>query len=333
MGKNIWMTVRRFRVVLAVFMMSALPILFAIVPGSDAAGTPDAAETRKNLEAPRNTTEKSAPVVSVVTLTPQSLVEYLETTAEIRPAASIEVYPQASGVVAEMKVRVGSRVEREEVLGTVDQSLPGRPYLPSPIRAPMSGTVVSEIPQVGTQVSQQTPVMRIATTHNLEIVTHIPERYIGQISIGSRALVIIEAYPNCDPAPARIRELSPTLDPRSRTLDAILEFDSPKTLPAGVRPGMFARLRLVTSESPRALVVPQPAVLRRDSGPAVYVVNRESGVAELRPVKLGIETNGQAELVGGVEAGETVVIRGQNTLRDNTAVRVVEQDHLAQGGN
>ncbi len=324
MGKKILMTVRRFRVVLAVFMMSVLPVVFALVPGSEAEESPTAQ---------RNASDRSVPVVSVMTLTPQSVVEYLDTTAEIRPAASIEVYPQASGVVSEIKVRVGSRVEQDEILGTVDQSQPGRPYLPSPIRAPMSGTVVSELAQVGSRVSGQTPVMRIATTEHLEVVTHIPERYIGQVARGSRAMVIIEAYPNCDPALARIQELSPTLEPRSRTLEAILEFDRPETLPAGVRPGMFVRLRVVTNDSPQALVVPQTAVLRRDSGPAVYVVDRETEVAELRPVRLGIETNGGAEVVDGVEAGEAVVVRGQNMLRDNTVVRVLEQEHLAQGEN
>ncbi len=340
MGKTIWITVRRFRVVFALLMLSALPLVLALQPGAalppgtegNSGQAADDRQKASKANLPRPNNEQSVPSVAVTRLTPQRIIEYRESTAEIRPAATVDIYSDTSGVIVEMKVCTGSRVEREEIIGTVDQSLPGRPYLPTPIRVSMSGTVVSNVPQPGTKVSVHEPVLRIATTDRLEIVTHIPERYIDKVARGTRAMVRVEAYPDSAPSGAVVRELSPTVDPRSRTLEALLEFERPELLPVGVRPGMFARLHLLTGDSPQALVVPQSAVLRRSGKPFVYVLNRLTGVAELREVSLGIESNGQAELVNGVMAGEEVVVRGQHMLPDTAAVRVVETVIGTNGG-
>jgi hypothetical protein len=113
---------------------------------------------------------------------------------------------------------------------------------------------------------------------------------------------------------ARVTQVVPALDPAAHT--ALVKID----LPAGsARPGTFARVLLTTGHRP-ALTIPSSAVQRRGQLASVFVVGGD-GTARLRLVTLGESGGARVEVLSGLEAGERIVTRAVEGLRDGTAVR------------
>lgn len=264
--------------------------------------------------------EVPAVTVNVLRLRPELLQNYILVNGEIRPESTVEAYADTAGSLLSLKVRRGDRVQQGDIIAEVDPSRPGQRFAASPVRAPISGTVVNILPRVGGQVLPQTPIASIATIDRLEIVSQVPERRIANLSVGSRALVFLDSFPNQD-FPARISLLSPTVDPQSRSLEIILSFDRRDTR---IRPGMFAQVRIITGQQADALVVPQNAVQRRDGQAFVYVAD-DQDIARRREVVVGIEIDGRAQLLSGVRAGDRVIVRGQNLVQEGSLLRVNEE--------
>jgi multidrug efflux pump subunit AcrA (membrane-fusion protein) len=89
-----------------------------------------------------------------------------------------------------------------------------------------------------------------------------------------------------------------------------------------LKSGMFARVVLEIVGGRKALYVPKDAVLRRNDGALVFVV--ENGVAKARPVRTGRAAGELLEVVdGALAAGHEVVVVGNDTLQDGAKVRKV----------
>jgi multidrug efflux pump subunit AcrA (membrane-fusion protein) len=85
---------------------------------------------------------------------------------------------------------------------------------------------------------------------------------------------------------------------------------------------MFAKADIVVEDRPSAVVIAKTALQTRDNRPVVFVVEGVS--AELREVVTGIETREEIEILEGLNEDERLVVKGQETLRDKSKVRVTE---------
>ncbi len=251
----------------------------------------------------------------------ETILDSIRVNGDLESAATIDVFPDAFGDVHELNVRVGQQVRRDEVIASIDQSRPGQSFQPSPVRAPISGTITSIPVRVGSKVQQGRPVARMATTGDIELRTHVAERYIGRLELGQSAEVQLAAYPG-ETFAARVVELSPVVDPATRTIEVKLEFAGPD---ARLRPGMFARVRIITDEREDVTVVSPDAVVTRLDRQYVFVIAEDDRV-EQREVELGIQSAEYIEIRSGVAPGERVVVQGQNQLEDGVRVRLIEED-------
>ncbi|TVQ26858.1 MAG: efflux RND transporter periplasmic adaptor subunit [Spirochaetaceae bacterium] len=247
--------------------------------------------------------------------------DYVSLNGEVEAASSVDVFASAGGQLIEITAAVGDRVARDQVIARVDPSRPGQVFSPSPVEAPIAGTITRLSARAGALVTPQQPIARIATTDELRLVTAVPERFIGALAPGQNAIVRFDAFPDRTYR-ARVIRLAPTLDQQARTLEVTLGFLNRDAL---LRPGLFARIELTLSERPAALTVPRTAVVVRGGQPNVFVVNDDSR-ATLVPVVLGAEAGGRVELRSGVAAGDRVVTRGQNLLDDGALLRVIDID-------
>ncbi len=250
-----------------------------------------------------------------------SIVDYIRVNGDIESATSIDVFPDVFGDVHELNIRVGQRVERGEVIARIDQSRPGQSFVPGPVRAPISGTIVSIPVRVGSKLQQGQPIARMATTGDLQVRTHIAERYIGRLSLGQSAEVELAAFPD-ETFSARVIELSPVVDPATRTMEIKLNF---RRADARIRSGMFARIRIITEERVDVPVVPPDAVVTRLGRQYIYVITEEERV-EQREVELGVQAADRIEIKSGVRPGERIVVEGQGQLEDGVRVRVIGED-------
>jgi membrane fusion protein, multidrug efflux system len=113
-------------------------------------------------------------------------------------------------------------------------------------------------------------------------------------------------------------------DPGSGTVQLKAEFPNQQRQ---LWPGTFVNVRLVISTQHDALTVPLDAVQQGPQGQVVFVVGQDHKVA-LRPVSMRQSFNGVALIDKGLNAGETVVIRGQYRLSPGTLVTLANPDDL-----
>lgn len=259
--------------------------------------------------------------VQVETVRKGAVSTYIITNGEVTAGMEVEVFSDVSGKIVRSVVNEGDYVREGDVLAMVDPSRPGESYSSSPVYAPVSGTVTSVPMSRGDTVSTLSPVAVISDLADLEMEIYVPERYVGKLKRGLPALAVFEAFPGVE-FEAVISRLSPVLDPSSRTLRVVLDFAGQ---PRGIKAGMFAGVRLITEQREKVLLVPREAVLSSAGEYAVYVVKGKDGQesAEKRQVQPGLQGKEDVEILSGLEAGELVVVKGQNFLSDGDQVRII----------
>lgn len=180
------------------------------------------------------------------------------------------------------------------------------------IRAPFPGHVVERIRQPGEFVEPGAEVLRLTDTGNVEVVARAPVNEATHLAVGDPVTV----HQGARATPSRIRAIVPVGDERSRMLEVRVTPGE-----AGWTIGSAVRVGLPAADGARAVVVPRDAVIVRATEVYVYRVGKDQ-VAERVPVRLGAGDVSRVEVLDGLQAGDRVVVRGGERLRDGQAVRV-----------
>jgi membrane fusion protein (multidrug efflux system) len=207
----------------------------------------------------------------------------------------------------------------------------------SHIYSPIDAVVVEKFANVGDVVD---PMMnprlyRLECIRDLKIQVIVPERDVPAVEAGKPAEIVFDALPGRT-FHGRIHTLVPSGDPVSHTFTAEIRFRNhtaagplPEELPKDltpddllVKPGMFARVRIVKTQKPAAVVVPQRCVV--EAGDATSVYRIVDGVAKKTPVTTGVAMGQAVEIASGLEAGQQIVGRGIENVTEGQPVRVIE---------
>ena len=303
---------------LALVSMGAL----AGCAGKDADGKPKDVAAKAAAEA------AAVPVFAVnsTTAVKGQIRDYLALSGDLVAGSTVDAYSDVAGKVTKLYVSIGDRVAKDDPIADVDPSRPGMTYVAGVAKAPIAGTIVSLPVQLGTTVSQAAPIARLSRTDALELRTYVAERFISKIRLGLRAEVTLEAYPD-RVFPAAVKELSPVLDPASRTMEVRLDVYGDG---ARLKSGMFAKVRVITENKQNVVKIPATAVVKRFGESYVFVVETDPvdpafRVARKRAVVSGILIDDKLEVASGLAAGEEIIVRGQTLLEDGTRVNVVER--------
>jgi RND family efflux transporter MFP subunit len=238
---------------------------------------------------------------------------------DVLAASQVSIYPTMAGKLTEARFRVGSRVSRGQIVAMVDPSRPGEVFSQSPVISTISGTVLQAPLHSGDTVTTGPAVYIIGDLSTLAVETFVPERYANAARRGLPALVTLEALPG-EAFPTTVDEVSPVLDPASRTLRIRLRFSRPDER---IRAGMFATVSLVTNARRDVPVIPRSSVINTYGSWIVFVVD-DSNIARRKVITLGIENETSIEVLSGIETGDRVVSAGQNFLSDGDPVRISE---------
>lgn len=265
---------------------------------------------------------QQAETVFAVNVTPAirgEINDYIEVNGDVQTTTSVDIFSDTAGEIARLYVEVGDEVAAQQLIAEVDPSRPGQTFALSPVRAPIAGTITRLPARIGAQVAPSAPIGQVSRTSELEIVVDIAERFISRVQEGQPAVIRLDAFPDRS-FDARVTELSPVVDPLTRTLEVRLRFTRPNPQ---IRAGMFAEVRLITEQKDNIVKVPADVLIRRFGENFVYVV-QDDGTAARRVVNPGIEIDNKLEVTAGLEAGELVVYQGQNLLEDGSRVRVID---------
>lgn len=243
---------------------------------------------------------------------------------DVLARTQVSIYPTVGGKIAETRFRIGDAVRQGEVMAMVNPSRPGEIYSNSPVLSTINGTVLQAPVNPGDTVTLQDPVYVVGDLSSLVIETFVPERFSQAVRPGLSARVIMESLPG-ETFRASVDEVSPALDPASRTVRIRLVFGAPGgggRADPRIKAGMFATLSLVTNVRRDVTVIPREAAINRGSW-IVFVVDGQN-TARRREIAPGLESETHMEVTGGIEPGEVVVTGGQNFLSDGDPVRIVE---------
>lgn len=182
------------------------------------------------------------------------------------------------------------------------------------VRAPFAGVITARHVEAGDMAAPGMPLFIIEDLSRMKVEAEIPESSMRGLEPGGPVEVRIEAASE----PVRtgmITEILPAGDPRSHTFTLRVVVENRER---DLRPGMFARIRLVSGAG-EALAVPETALVRRGPLNGLFVVD-EGGVARLRWVTLGESRAGLVEILTGLTEGERFVTEPPAGLADGMKV-------------
>ncbi len=189
------------------------------------------------------------------------------------------------------------------------------------LRTDTAGVVTAVQAEVGQVVSQGQGVVRVARTDELEILVGVPEHRLKVVRDSAAAGFELWSDPGRRHA-AKLRELSPSADPTSRTYPARFSIIDP---PEFIGLGMTATLSFERPDAVPVAEVPLAAIFQQGTRPAVWVVDRATGAVELRPVIIARWRNDTAAIISGVKAGELIATAGVHKLEAGQKVKPVQQ--------
>ncbi len=187
------------------------------------------------------------------------------------------------------------------------------------LTAPFAGVAGFRRADVGAVVRSNTPIADLSDISALDVDFSIPERYYGEVSVGSDVRATTQIFPG-ETFLGTVTAIGARVDTVSRSFTARARIPNPDhRLPADA----FMRVTLVLAAR-ESVVAPEEAVVSEGGDNFVYVIADDR--AQRRRVTVGARSAGRAEITDGVEAGEMVVVRGVQKVGDNRPVRVLNPE-------
>ncbi len=186
------------------------------------------------------------------------------------------------------------------------------------ITAPFTGVIV-DLPYYtqNTKVDANLPMVKIMNYSRLYMEAKLPVQELERVKINQPARVMSYTLPE-DTLAATITQISPAIDPTTRTFKTSLSIDNPRWL---LRPGMFVKTEITVARKDSAIVIPKDIILSRQRGGTVFVVQK--GAAQERVISTGLENPNEVEVTQGLNPDESLVIKGFETLRHRSKVKVI----------
>jgi membrane fusion protein (multidrug efflux system) len=237
---------------------------------------------------------------------------------------------KANLALAETNYRRTTELEREKFVSSnaKDQALNGlrvaqatlalaeARLAKTEIRAPFAGVIGIRQVSVGDYVKEGQDLVTLEDISSLKVDFRLPELLLTDLKRGQTVEVASDAIPGRTYA-ATLEAIDPLIDQNGR---AVILRARLKNTDGQLRPGMFVRTRVILAERPRALTVPEEALI--PVGADQYVFRVAADKATRVKVKTGLRRDARVEIIEGLQAGDLVVTAGQLKLRDGATVRI-----------
>jgi RND family efflux transporter MFP subunit len=200
------------------------------------------------------------------------------------------------------------------------------------ITAPISGIIGKRYYEDGDMAAPQLPVVSIVQMNRVKIAFNATETDLGKLRVGQKASVAVKSYPEMR-FEGQVSKISPVLDPLTRMaeIELIIENRDSK-----LKPGMYAQVEVITGTIENTIVVPREAVIENTSLEQIngeeqavknyYVFIVDSAKAQQRKLKVNYVNHRCIAVDSGIAIGEKLVVSGQNNLREDNLVTIVNQE-------
>jgi membrane fusion protein (multidrug efflux system) len=187
------------------------------------------------------------------------------------------------------------------------------------IAAPFSGTIGLRQVSIGDYVKEGQDIVNLESIDPLKVDFRVPELALSQVKNGQTLQVTLDAIPD-HAYDGRVYAINPLIDAGGR---AVVIRAQVSNRDGKLRPGMFARVRLFTSEARDSALVPEESLF--PVGDDKYVYKVVDGKAVRQRVEIGQRRDGKVEILSGLAPSDMVVTEGHLKIRDGTEVRIAER--------
>ena len=187
------------------------------------------------------------------------------------------------------------------------------------IRAPYPGYVVEIQSGVGEWVKRGDGVIRFISTDTMRVRVNVTERHISSLKVGDAAAMYVEAL-GTDPIQGIISHVIPEADAESHTFPVIV---STRNLDGRIKSNMSARVVFSVSRPDSVTLVHKDAIVSSPRGQTVYLAI--DGKAVPRAIESGMAYNGYVAVTGDLKAGDLAIVRGNERLQPDQAIKVIRQ--------
>ncbi len=206
--------------------------------------------------------------------------------------------------------------------------------------APFSGYVSRRMVEKGTWVSRGTPLIEIVQVNPIQLRIQVPQDYVAALQTSFDAataeqplLAEITVASADQPITGTVFRIIPDADSRTRSLPVIIRIENPTTNADGtgshlLKPGLLARANLQFGVGEKVVMVPKDALVLNKGAASVYLIkpaDNQSLVAKQLPVVPGTSNGNWIEVTGDLNAGDQIVVQGNERLRDGETVELLKE--------
>lgn len=183
------------------------------------------------------------------------------------------------------------------------------------LKAPFAGIAGLRQVSVGDYVKDGQDLVNIEEVDPLKVDFRVPEIYLRQVAVNQTLQLSLDAFAN-ETFEGKVAAINPLIDTNGRSIVIRALVRNPG---GKMRPGMFARVRLIVGGLADSLVVPEQSLV--PVGDDLFIFKIADGRAQRVKVEIGQRRNGMAEILRGLAKDEVIITAGQQKVRDGSPVK------------
>lgn len=184
------------------------------------------------------------------------------------------------------------------------------------IVAPFDGTLASTTLSVGSYVQQGEAVVSLVNRDALEVVYQLPQADYSLVQAGQTVALSVDAYPDTQ-FTGTVNYIAPLINNTSDSFTVRARINDPQHR---LSPGMNVIVTHTFNSQNKALLIPSISLIPDVSGYTVFVV--QNGSANQRTIQIGQQSGEYSEVLSGLQAGDKIIVAGQEKVSDGMAVQV-----------
>lgn len=184
------------------------------------------------------------------------------------------------------------------------------------ISAPISGVVAELAVREGMTFASGAPMFRINGLSTIWVNAEVPEAAAAEVRPGTRVEARTPALPGTV-LHGKVSAILPEVEATTRTLTARVELANPQQR---LVPGMFATVSFTPAASAETLMVPTEAVIQTGTRSVVMVAQGQGKFSPV-DVQTGRESNGQTQILKGLDLGQKIIVSGQFLIDSEASLR------------
>lgn len=242
-------------------------------------------------------------------------------TGVVEPENRLEIKPPIAGRIEEVLVKEGQTVRKGQILawmssteraalldaarskGAEELKRWEQLYRPTPVMAPISGTIILRNVESGQSFTNVDPVF--VMSDRLTVKAQVDETDIAQIKLKQSASIILDAYPE-QTIPARVDQIAYDATTVNNVTTYVVDA-LPESTPPTMRSGMTANVTFIVAEKQAVLLLPNDAIRVVDQRRTVMMKAPKGHKPLEQEITVGLTDGKRTEIVDGLNEGDTVL--------------------------